>query len=107
MVAALAGLISIGAGSSYLTLAGQLAALGFGLGLIVPVMTSALLGSVEAERSGVASGTLNTARQSGSVIGVALFGSLIGGGLVSGLHLALVVSVALAVGVGLLSLKVE
>jgi hypothetical protein len=35
---------------------GQLTALGFGLGLIVPVMTSSLLGSVESGRSGVAAG---------------------------------------------------
>ncbi len=54
----------------------QLAALGFGLGLVVPAMTAALLGSVNASRSGIASGTLNTARQAGSVIGVALLGSL-------------------------------
>jgi MFS transporter, DHA2 family, methylenomycin A resistance protein len=60
------------------------------------VMTSALLGSVDRSHSGVASGTLNTARQTGSVIGVGLFGSLAAGHLVSGLRLALVISVGLA-----------
>jgi DHA2 family methylenomycin A resistance protein-like MFS transporter len=60
-------------------------------------MTASLLGSVERSRSGVASGTLNTARQTGSVIGVALFGSLIAGGqLVNGLHVALAISIVLA-----------
>jgi MFS transporter, DHA2 family, methylenomycin A resistance protein len=103
----LAALLGIGSGSSYVALAAQLTALGFGLGLIVPVMTSSLLGSVEAERSGVASGTLNTARQAGSVIGVALFGSLIGSDPVFSLHIALAVSVALAAIVALLSLRVE
>jgi DHA2 family methylenomycin A resistance protein-like MFS transporter len=80
-------------------------AIGLGLGLIVPAMTSSLLGSVERSRSGVASGTLNSARQTGSVIGVALFGSLIAGngGLVSGLHLALAISVGLLIGVAVLS----
>jgi MFS transporter, DHA2 family, methylenomycin A resistance protein len=107
MVVGLVALLGIGAGSSYVSLAAQLTAIGFGLGLIVPVMTSSLLGSVEAERSGVASGTLNTARQTGSVIGVALFGSLIGGDLVSGLHSALVVSAILALLAGLLALKIE
>lgn len=48
------------------------------IGVIVPLMTSEILGSVDRSYSGVASGTLNTARQTGSVIGVALFGSLIG-----------------------------
>jgi MFS transporter, DHA2 family, methylenomycin A resistance protein len=107
MVVGLAALLGIGAGPPYPSLAVQLAALGFGLGLIVPVMTSSLLGSVDAERSGVASGTLNTARQTGSVIGVALFGSLIGGDLVAGLHVALVVSVVLALLAGLLAAKIE
>ena len=39
-------------------------------------MTAALLGSVYTSLSGIASGTLNAASQAGSVIGVALFGSL-------------------------------
>jgi MFS transporter, DHA2 family, methylenomycin A resistance protein len=90
MIAGLVALLRIGAGSSYPSLAVQLAAIGFGLGLIVPAMTSSLLGSVDAERSGVASGTLNTARQTGSVIGVAL-----------------AISIALAAAAGLLALKVE
>ena len=38
---------------------------GFALGVLVPAITAALLGSVEPARSGVASGTLNTARQIG------------------------------------------
>jgi hypothetical protein len=60
------------------------------------LLAATLLGSVDRARSGVASGTLSTARQSGSVIGVALFGSLIAGGLVAGLRLALLVSIVLA-----------
>lgn len=98
-------LIGAGAESSYASLLVQLLAIGFGLGLIVPAMTSSLLGSVERSRSGVASGTLNSARQTGSVIGVALFGSLIAGngGLVAGLHLALTISVGLLIVVGVLS----
>jgi DHA2 family methylenomycin A resistance protein-like MFS transporter len=61
-------------------------------------MTSELLGSVDRSRSGVASGTLNTMRQTGSVIGVALFGSVVarsGGGVAPGLHAVLGISVAL------------
>lgn len=55
----------------------QLLALGGGLGLLVPPLTSMLLSSVDKARSGIASGVLNSARQTGSVIGVALFGTLI------------------------------
>jgi DHA2 family methylenomycin A resistance protein-like MFS transporter len=50
--------------------------IGGGLGLVVPPMTSAVLGAVAPEKSGVASGTLNATRQAGSVIGVAAFGSI-------------------------------
>jgi Major Facilitator Superfamily len=74
----------------------QLVLLGFGLGVLVPTITTALLGSVEATRSGGAAGTLNTARQTGSVIGVALFGSFANGRLVLGLRFSLLLSIALA-----------
>jgi DHA2 family methylenomycin A resistance protein-like MFS transporter len=60
-------------------------------------LTSTLLGSVEKSRSGVAAGVLNATRQTGSVLGVALFGSLIGqqGAFMAGTHAALTISAAL------------
>ncbi len=116
MIGAGAVLMALGAGglltatttTSYPALVVQLVALGFGLGLVVPAMTATVLGTVDRTQSGIASGTLNTARQAGSVIGVALFGALVANGarLVSGLHIALAVSVALAVTVGVLTIKI-
>lgn len=103
VASSLAGLLVVSATTSYVALAGQLTALGLGLGLVVPAMTSAMLGSVDATRSGVASGTLNTARQAGSVVGVALFGSFAARGLVDGLRWSLGVSIALALAVLTLS----
>jgi DHA2 family methylenomycin A resistance protein-like MFS transporter len=101
VAAGLAGLLAVlRADTPYAELVVQLTALGFGLGVIVPAMTSALLGSVDTHRSGVAAGTLNSARQTGSVLGVAVFGSLAAGHLVSGLRVALAVSVAAAFAVG-------
>jgi DHA2 family methylenomycin A resistance protein-like MFS transporter len=70
-------LLGIAPGTSYWAIGLQLAAMGAGLGLLVPPLTSALLGSVDKARSGVAAGVLNSTRQTGSVLGVALFGSLI------------------------------
>lgn len=55
----------------------QLVAIGGGLALLVPPLTSALLGSVGKEQSGIAAGVLNATRQTGSVIGVALFGAIV------------------------------
>jgi DHA2 family methylenomycin A resistance protein-like MFS transporter len=92
----LAGLLLIGAGTPYLAIVAQLTVLGFGLGVLVPVMTAALLSSVETSRSGVASGVLNTARQTGSVLGVALMGSLLSLGLVTGVRISIAVALALA-----------
>jgi MFS transporter, DHA2 family, methylenomycin A resistance protein len=101
-------LVGIGSDTAFAGLVVQLIAIGFGLGLIVPVMTAALLGSVDRSRSGVASGTLNTARQTGSVIGVALFGSLIAGGrLVGGLHVALVIAAVLSLIVATLGARAQ
>jgi DHA2 family methylenomycin A resistance protein-like MFS transporter len=105
MAAGCAGLLGFGAGAPYPALVGQLVALGFGLGLVVPAITSALLGGVARERSGIASGTLNTARQTGSVLGVALFGALVAepGSVVRGWHIALLISIGLLLMIMVLS----
>jgi DHA2 family methylenomycin A resistance protein-like MFS transporter len=93
-------LLGIGQGTSYWLIGGQLVAMGGGLGLLVPPLTSALLGSVEKARSGVAAGVLNSTRQTGSVLGVALFGSLIGSAnaFMSGAKAALIISALLLIG---------
>jgi DHA2 family methylenomycin A resistance protein-like MFS transporter len=97
MAVACAGLLGVGAGTAYGVIVVQLLAFGFGGGLIIPIITSEVLGSVERSRSGVAAGTLNTLRQAGSAIGVAVFGSLIASGFIAGLHLALAASAALLI----------
>jgi DHA2 family methylenomycin A resistance protein-like MFS transporter len=50
---------------------------GTGGGLAVPAVTSLLLDRVPAERAGTASGVLNTARQVGGALAVAVFGALV------------------------------
>jgi hypothetical protein len=63
----------------------------------VPPLTSTLLGSVEKSRSGIAAGVLNATRQTGSVLGVALFGSLAGqaSAFMAGAHQSLILSACL------------
>ena len=93
-------LLGIGQGTSYWIIFVPLVAMGGGLGLLVPPMTSALLGSVEKARSGVAAGVLNSTRQTGSVLGVALFGSLLAGqvdAFLFGTRVALMISAALLI----------
>lgn len=90
-------LIGIEAGTSYCRTVAQLIIIGGGLGLLVPPLTSTLLGSVDKSRSGIAAGVLNATRQTGSVLGVALFGSLVGQAkeFISGMHGALMISTGL------------
>jgi DHA2 family methylenomycin A resistance protein-like MFS transporter len=92
------GLLWMQQGSNYWSLFVQLVTLGAGVGLLVPPLTSTLLGSVAKQYSGVASGVLNAMRQTGSVVGVALFGSLLGesAGFMPGVKVALVISAALS-----------
>lgn len=87
-------MLGIEADTSYFAICAQLIALSTGLGLLVPPLTSTLLGSVEKSRSGIAAGVLNATRQTGSVLGVALFGALVGrsGAFMAGLHGALIIS---------------
>jgi MFS transporter, DHA2 family, methylenomycin A resistance protein len=86
-----------------------------GMGVAVPAMTTALLGTVGQERAGIASAVLNTARQAGGAIGVAAFGALAGhaegaGGaarIVDAVRWSAGISVALLICSALVALKVR
>jgi len=93
------GLFGIAHDTGYAAMATQLVAMGGGVGLLVPPLTSTLLGSVDKARSGVAAGVLNATRQTGSVLGVALFGSLVASShtFLFGARAALAISTALLV----------
>jgi len=87
-------------GTSYWSMCVQLVAIGAGLGLLVPPLTSTLLGSVEKKRSGIAAGVLNATRQTGSVLGVALFGAFVArkGAFIFGTRESLIVCAILLLG---------
>jgi hypothetical protein len=53
-----------------------LAVLGVGVGMANPTLASSALAAVPRERSGMASGAVNTARQLGFALGVAVLGSV-------------------------------
>jgi DHA2 family methylenomycin A resistance protein-like MFS transporter len=91
------GLLGVEGSTGYAAMVVQMSLVGLGAGFIVPVITAESLGSVDRSRSGVAAGTLNTMRQAGSAIGVALFGSLIANTFIAGLHAALAISAGLLV----------
>jgi DHA2 family methylenomycin A resistance protein-like MFS transporter len=53
--------------------------IGFGVGLVIPPITTGLLGAVEPNVSGVASGAFSSVRQLGSALGVAVLGLMVRG----------------------------
>ena len=66
-------------------LAAALALVGFGLGLALVAVTAAVLSLVPAERSGMAASTVNTSRQLGGVLAVAILGAVINARLIDDL----------------------
>jgi len=83
--------------------------IGVGGSFTVPPLTALILNQVAVERAGTASGVLNTARQLGRSLGVAVFGAVIAtqGSFVAGAKLDLRVTAALLVLVGVLVLRLR
>jgi EmrB/QacA subfamily drug resistance transporter len=50
---------------------------GFGIGMVMPPSTSAVMGSVIPEKAGQASGVLSSVRQIGSLLGIAVMGAVL------------------------------
>jgi DHA2 family methylenomycin A resistance protein-like MFS transporter len=61
----------------YWVIALPMPAIGFCAGLITPLATAALMNTVDKTRAGIAAGVLNSARQTGAALGVALFGAML------------------------------
>lgn len=88
------------AGAAYLTLLPTLLLWGVGLGLLTPAVVAAAVAAVPTDRSGLASGINNTARQAGGAVGIAAYGALAGppsatSAFLRGLHVAAVATAAL------------
>jgi MFS transporter, DHA2 family, methylenomycin A resistance protein len=92
----LLGWLLCGTATPYLGLILPMAATGFGCSLTMPAATTAIMRSAPAERGGIASGVLNSARQTGSLLGVAILGTIIAGQHVSVLSLRVAMLTAAA-----------
>ena len=79
-------------------------ALGFGMSSIAPATVSAAMASASKAQSGVVSGIINAVRQSGSLMGVAVLGSIIGlkhEMFTYGMHISFIVAaIAFIIGLG-------
>ncbi|WP_371875572.1 MFS transporter [Duganella aceris] len=93
---ALLGWIGISNDATFMQMLPGLALIPAGMGLGVPAMTTSILSGVEKRQAGTASAVLNTARQVGGAVGVAVFGALVAGGanadILSGIRLAMGIS---------------
>jgi DHA2 family methylenomycin A resistance protein-like MFS transporter len=77
-------------GTAFALLVVPMVAVGFGTSFTMPAATAAVLGAAPADRGGLAAGVLNTGRQVGGAVGVALLGALVGGRpFATGMHLAM------------------
>ena len=81
-----AGWLLAGADTSYAVLVAPMVLAGAGTSFAMPAATVAVMESAPGERGGSAAALLNAARQLGSALGVALFGSLAARHLVAGVH---------------------
>ncbi|MBN3809961.1 MFS transporter [Paraburkholderia sp. Ac-20347] len=71
------GMMRSSASSPYWIAIVPMLAIGLASGFISPAATSPALGTVEKNRAGIAAAVLNSARQSGAALGVAIFGTFI------------------------------
>jgi len=96
---ALLGWIGISNDATFLQMLPGLALIPAGMGLGVPAMTTSILSGVDKRQAGTASAVLNTARQVGGAIGVAVFGALVAAGadadILNGIRLAMGISSAM------------
>jgi MFS transporter, DHA2 family, methylenomycin A resistance protein len=73
--AALVAMTSFGPATSYPVIAVVFAFLGAGMGFAITPTTAAAMGSVQRQRSGVASGTVNATRHAGNTVGIPILGA--------------------------------
>lgn len=104
---ALLGLFGISGSASFWAMLPGLALIPAGMGLAVPAMTTAILASVAKHQAGTASAVLNTARQVGGAMGVAVYGALVAtpsaAAILAGIEAAMAISAALLLGGALLA----
>jgi EmrB/QacA subfamily drug resistance transporter len=73
----MAGLAQLTASSSYNHIWPYFVLLGAGISLTMPALSGAAMSAVDPAKSGIASGVLNSARQIGGAVGIAVMGSVV------------------------------
>jgi DHA2 family methylenomycin A resistance protein-like MFS transporter len=109
MATGLLGLCAAVAGAPIWLLAVLSILMGLGSSLSVPTLTALLVSSVPADRAGTASGVLNTCRQLGGALAVAVFGALVAQRetFVQGMQVSLVIAAVLLLATAIASLQLR
>lgn len=89
------GLAAVGADTPWWLIALPMIPLGIGGALAMPALTSLMLDSVPAERAGTAAALLNTSRQMGGALSIAVFGALLARDFAPGMRESLLLAAAL------------
>jgi DHA2 family methylenomycin A resistance protein-like MFS transporter len=78
---------------AYAALILPMAAMGFGIALVVPAVTAVTIHAAPEGKAGIAAGTLNASRQVGSLLGIAIFGTIIATSqdFIVGMHVTLII----------------
>jgi hypothetical protein len=72
-------LVTISADTPWLAVGPRMLLIGAGMAMTMPSTTALVMSSVSPARAGMASATLNTSRQVGSVLGIAVLGAIVTG----------------------------
>jgi DHA2 family methylenomycin A resistance protein-like MFS transporter len=108
MAAGLLALCAAAAGAPTLVLAVLMIPVGLGGAVAIPAVTALLLDTVPAQRAGTASGVLNTSRQLGGALAIAVFGALLAHeGFLDGLRTSLLIAGLLLLATTLASLTLR
>ena len=76
LTVAYAWIATVGSATSYTEIAGQMVALGLGMGLTSAPATESIMGAVQTEKAGIGSAINDATREVGGTLGVAVIGSV-------------------------------
>jgi DHA2 family methylenomycin A resistance protein-like MFS transporter len=101
----LLGCLAFGHGTPIAVIEVLLLPVGIGAGLTIPPLTTAFMDDIRPGQAGLGAGVLNSSRQLGSALGVAVFGALLDANFVTGLHLSFLISGGAVLAAAVLTLR--
>jgi DHA2 family methylenomycin A resistance protein-like MFS transporter len=103
--AGLLGCLAFGHGTPVAVIEFLLIPVGIGAGLTVPPLTTAFMDDIRPGQAGLGAGVLNSSRQLGCALGVAVCGALLDANFATGLHLSFLISGSLVLAAAVLTLR--